>query len=108
MVGQQQSDILAALDEVIELRKQADHRSSYVASLLEQGVGALNAKIMEEAEETCDAAFSGDVNQVIYETADLWFHSLVLLAHFDCQHTDVLQELSRRFGISGIDEKNSR
>ncbi len=105
---QQLSDILSMLDEVIESRKQASSADSYVALLHEKGVSAMTAKVTEEAQETVEAACSRDVNQVIYETADLWFHSLVLLSYFNCSHQDVLQELNRRFGVSGIAEKNSR
>ncbi len=105
---QTESDILSALDEVIRQRKQASRDDSYVARLLEHGVAGIADKVMEEAGETTEAACSGDVNQVIYETADLWFHSLVLLAYFDCSHTDVLKELNSRFGVSGLAEKNSR
>ncbi len=105
---QQYSDILAALDDVIETRKHADGGESYVAYLYGKGLGAMTDKITEEAEETVEAACSGDVNQVIYETADLWFHSLVLLSYFDCNHGDVLKELRRRFGVSGIAEQRSR
>ena len=108
MAVAQSSQILAALDEVIALRKQADSSDSYVALLHEQGLDAMTGKVTEEAAETVEAACSRDVNQVIYETADLWFHSLVLLSYFNCSHEDVLQELSRRFGVSGITEKQSR
>ena len=105
---QTQSDILSALDEVIENRKQANVDESYVALLHSKGLSAITGKVTEEAQETIEAACSEDVNQVIYETADLWFHSLVLLSYFNCNHSDVLNELSRRFGISGIEEKKSR
>lgn len=105
---QTQSDILSALDEVIENRKQANIDESYVALLHSKGLSAITDKVTEEAQETVEAACSKDVNQVIYETADLWFHSLVLLSYFNCNHSDVLNELSRRFGISGIAEKQSR
>lgn len=105
---QQHSDILAALDDVIDARKQADSSESYVARLHQKGLGAMTAKITEEAGETVEAACSRDANQVIYETADLWFHSLVLLSYFNCNHSDVLKELRRRFGVSGIAEKRSR
>ena len=105
---QAQSDILSALDSVIDERKNAKSSDSYVALLHKKGIGAITAKVSEEAQETVEAAASGDVNQVIYETADLWFHSLVLLSHFNCNHGDVLNELERRFGVSGLQEKKSR
>ena len=105
---QMQSNILTALDEVIENRKQANVDESYVALLHSKGLSAITSKVTEEAQETVEAAYSKDVNQVIYETADLWFHSLVLLSYFNCNHSDVLNELGRRFGISGIEEKKFR
>ncbi len=105
---QMQSNILTALDEVIENRKQANVDESYVALLHSKGLSAITDKVTEEAQETVEAACSKDVNQVIYETADLWFHSLVLLSYFNCNHSDVLNELGRRFGISGIEEKKFR
>ena len=105
---QMQSNILTALDEVIENRKQANVDESYVALLHSKGLSAITSKVTEEAQETVEAACSKDVNQVIYETADLWFHSLVLLSYFNCNHSDVLNELGRRFGISGIEEKKFR
>ncbi len=105
---QTQSDILSALEEVIALRKQSGHSDSYVARLHRGGLPEITGKITEEAQETVEAACERDVNQVIYETADLWFHSLVLLSYFDRSHSDVLEELSRRFGVSGIAEKASR
>lgn len=105
---QAQSDILSTLDSVIDLRKNAKSSDSYVALLHKKGLGAMTAKVTEEARETVEAATSGDVNQVIYETADLWFHSLVLLSYFDCNHSDILKELEKRFGVSGLQEKKMR
>lgn len=105
---QAQTDILSALDSVIDSRRRAKSSDSYVALLHKKGLGAMTAKVSEEARETVEAAASGDANQVIYETADLWFHSLVLLSYFDCSHGDVLKELERRFGVSGLQEKASR
>lgn len=103
-----QTGILSELDAVIKSRKDADGDASYVAHLFAEGLGAIVGKISEEAQETAEAAYEKDVNQVIYETADLWFHSLVLLSYFDCSHEDVLKELQRRFGVSGLQEKSSR
>ncbi|NNL07245.1 MAG: phosphoribosyl-ATP diphosphatase [Gammaproteobacteria bacterium] len=102
------TDILAQLAEVLEQRKQAEPDSSYVASLYARGLDAMLKKIGEEATETVIAAKDGDDDKLIYETADLWFHSLVLLAHKGLGPDDVLQELGRRFGVSGHDEKASR
>ncbi len=102
------SDILSALADVIERRKAAAADSSYVASLHDKGIDAMAAKIAEEADEVVQAAMADDVKQVIYETADLWFHNLVLLSHFQCTHEEVLSELARRFGRSGLEEKASR
>jgi phosphoribosyl-ATP pyrophosphohydrolase len=103
-----QTDVLTALSKVIESRKKADVNQSYVASLHAKGLDAIAGKVIEEADETVEAAISGDVDQVVYETADLWFHSLVLLSHFNLTHEEVLNELDRRFGVSGLEEKNLR
>lgn len=102
------SDILKQLEDVLQQRKQQDPESSYVASLYSKGLDTILKKIGEEATETVIAAKSGDKSQVIYETADLWFHTLVLLSQQGLSSTDVLQELERRFGLSGLDEKASR
>ena len=101
-------NILRRLGEVIAARKQADPASSYVASLMAQGQDAILKKVVEEASETLLASKEGDKLHVVRETADLWFHSLVLLAWHGLGPDDVLAELRRREGISGIDEKNSR
>ncbi len=102
------SDILSALSEVIESRKKESRDESYVAALHADGLDKMSSKVTEEAAETVDAARSGDRDQVVYETADLWFHNLVLLSHFGLSHQDVLKELARRFGVSGLEEKKSR
>ena len=102
------ADILRRLGEVIAQRKRADPSSSYVASLFAKGGDAIMKKVAEEAAETLLAAMDGDKLHVVRETADLWFHSLVLLAWFGLGPDDVLAELQRREGVSGIDEKNSR
>ena len=101
-------DILARLMAVLESRKGADPDSSYVASLYHKGLDNILKKIGEESAETIIAAKSGDKQQIVYETADLWFHSLVMLAHQDIDAQQVLDELERRFGVSGIDEKSAR
>jgi len=102
------SDILQQLAEVLEQRKGADPESSYVAKLYGKGLDAILKKIGEEATETVMAAKDGQKEQIVYETADLWFHTLVLLAQQGLGPDDVLQELARRFGISGIEEKAGR
>jgi len=102
------NDVLAELSKVLEARKQAAPDSSYVASLYHKGLDAILKKIGEEATETVMAAKDGDPEKVIYETADLWFHSMVLLAHMGLGPEEVLTELERRFGLSGLEEKASR
>jgi phosphoribosyl-ATP pyrophosphohydrolase len=102
------STILQQLEKVLEERKQADAASSYVASLHAKGLEKILKKIGEEATETVIAAVSGDREQVVYETADLWFHTMVMLSHLDISHDEVLAELERRFGLSGLEEKAQR
>ncbi len=102
------SDILDQLAEVLEQRKQEAPDKSYVAGLYAKGLDSILKKIGEEATETVIAGKSGDNKQIIYETADLWFHSMVLLAHQGLSPDDVLQELQRRFGLSGLEEKRKR
>jgi len=102
------NQVLEELSKVLEARKQASPDSSYVASLYHKGLDAILKKIGEEATETVMAAKDGDPDKVIYETADLWFHSMVLLAQMGLGPEDVLQELQRRFGLSGLEEKASR
>jgi len=101
-------DILRNLEEILETRKQTQAENSYVASLYEKGLDTILKKIGEEATEVVIAAKEGDKQQIIYETADLWFHSMVMLSQQNLSHQDVLDELAKRFGISGIDEKESR
>ena len=102
------SDILDKLAMILESRKNADPESSYVARLYDKGLDAILKKIGEEATETVMAAKDGKPEQVIYEVADLWFHTLVLLAQQGLKPDDVLKELERRFGLSGIEEKANR
>lgn len=102
------SDVLNELAQVLEARKQADPDSSYVAKLYAKGLDAILKKIGEEATETVMAAKDGEADKIVYETADLWFHSMVLLAHQGLGPDDVLRELQRRFGLSGLEEKASR
>lgn len=102
------SDILHQLADVLEARKGADPESSYVAKLYGKGLDAILKKIGEEATETILAAKDGDKDHLVYETADLWFHTLVMLAQQGLGPDAVLQELARRFGLSGLDEKAAR
>ncbi len=100
--------ILRQLAQVLEQRKQADPDSSYVASLYHKGLDTILKKIGEEATETVIAAKGGDADQLVYETADLWFHTLVLLVHQGVDPDRVMKELERRFGLSGLEEKAAR
>ena len=102
------TDTLQKLAQVLEARKSAAPDSSYVAGLYHQGLDAILKKIGEEATETVMAAKDGDKHKIICETADLWFHSMVLLAHVGLGPDDVMKELERRFGLSGLEEKASR
>jgi phosphoribosyl-ATP pyrophosphohydrolase len=101
-------DILARVGAVIESRKGADPASSYVAKLLDKGLDSILKKIGEEATETVMAAKDGDPKKLVYEVADLWFHSMVALAHFGLKPEDVLAELARREGLSGLAEFAAR
>lgn len=102
------SSILSRLAQTIESRKSAQAGSSYVAQLLAKGNDAILKKVGEEAVETLLAGKEGDRLHLVRETADLWFHTLVMLSFHGLGPDDVLAELSRREGISGIDEKASR
>lgn len=102
------SDILEKLADVIESRKGGDPEASYVSRLLARGEDAVLKKIGEEATEIVMAAKDGGQLRIVEETADLWFHCLVMLAHYGLRPSDVLMELRRREGISGIDEKAAR
>jgi phosphoribosyl-ATP pyrophosphohydrolase len=102
------NDILERLAESLEQRKRADPESSYVAKLYAKGMDSILKKVGEEATETIIAAKNGDKEHLIYETADLWFHTLVMLAQAGLKPQDVLDELARREGLSGIAEKASR
>ncbi|HET6492244.1 MAG TPA: phosphoribosyl-ATP diphosphatase [Burkholderiales bacterium] len=102
------ANILQRLGEVIAARKQGDPESSYVASLFAKGQDAVLKKVAEEAAETLLAAKDGDKLHIVRETADLWFHCLILLAWHGLGPDDVLAELRRREGLSGIEEKRSR
>jgi len=102
------SDILDRLAETLEARKQASPDSSYVARLYSKGTDAILKKIGEEVTETVMAAKDDQPEKIIYEVADLWFHTLVLFAHKGLKPVDVLNELARREGLSGLEEKANR
>ncbi len=102
------NEILKRLTETLEARKQASPESSYVAKLFSKGEDAILKKVGEEATEVILAAKGGDSSHLVYETADLWFHCMVLLAKHGLSADDVLNELARREGLSGIAEKESR
>ena len=100
--------ILAELAQVLEARRGADPDSSYVASLYARGLDTILRKLSEEATETLLAARDGDRAALVHEVADLWFHSLVLLASQGLRPEEVLEELQRRAGVSGLEEKAAR
>lgn len=107
------SDVLQQLAAILEQRKKnADPGSSYVASLHAKGLNKILEKVGEEASELIiaakDAEYSGDLKDLVYETADLWFHSLVVLSHMGASSDDVINELARRFDMSGLEEKAAR
>lgn len=106
------SDVLTRLAQVLEERKQAAPDSSYVASLHAKGLNKILEKIGEECTETLlaakDAERSGNTSELVYETADLWFHTLVMLSRLGLGPDEVLDELARRFDLSGLDEKAAR
>ncbi len=100
--------ILEELTAVLEARKHESPEHSYVASLYARGKDKILEKIGEEATETIIAAKNGDCENIIHETADLWFHTMVMLADHGLSADDVLKELARRFGVSGHEEKAMR
>jgi len=102
------NDILKELTAILEARKSDSADTSYVASLYAKGLDKILEKVGEEATETIIAAKNGDREQIIAETADLWFHTMVMLADCGLCADDVLAELARRFGVSGHDEKAAR
>lgn len=106
------SSVLTELTTVLEQRKKAEPDSSYVASLHHKGLNKILEKLGEECTETIlaakDAIDDESKKDLIYETADLWFHSLVMLSHLDLEADDILNELKRRFNLSGLEEKASR
>ena len=106
------NDLLTALDKVLAERKTASPKSSYVAALNAEGLNKILEKVGEEATEVIlaakDAAESGDSEALVNEVADLWFHTMVMLAHLDLDHTDVFTVLDARMGLSGLAEKAAR
>ena len=106
------TDVLRELAAVLAERKQASPESSYVASLYHKGLNKILEKVGEECTETLlaakDAERSGNVDDLVYETADLWFHTLVMLSQLNAHPDQVLNELARRFNLSGLEEKASR
>ncbi|KXS54456.1 phosphoribosyl-ATP diphosphatase [Marinobacter persicus] len=106
------SDVLEQLAQVLEERKQADPEKSYVASLHAKGLNKILEKVGEECTETLlaakDAEHSGQTRELVCETADLWFHSMVMLSRLGLSPQDVLDELANRFNLSGLEEKAAR
>ena len=102
------NDTLARPAEVIEARKAGDPDKSYVARLFHKGTDAILKKIGEEATETVMAAKDGDPQKIVYEVADLWFHCMLALSAFGLKPADVLAELERRAGVSGLEEFAAR
>lgn len=108
------SSVLNELATVLAERKKADPESSYVASLHQKGLNKILEKMGEECTETilaakdAEGADGANKQNLVYETADLWFHSMVMLSHLDLHPDDILKELQRRFNLSGLEEKSSR
>ena len=102
------NDTLARLAQVIEERRAGDPEKSYVARLFQKGTDAILKKIGEEATETVMAGKDGDPQKLVYEVADLWFHSMLALSAFGVKPADVLAELERREGLSGLEEFAAR
>ena len=101
------TDVLSELEKILKSRRSADPDESYVAQLHSKGLNKILEKVGEEATETIIAAKDGNRDDIINETADLWFHSLVMLDHMDIAASDILHELERRLGVSGLEEKAS-
>ena len=110
MVNQnnQKKHILECIDEILEQRKLGNPENSYTAKLLDEGVDHILKKIGEEATETVIASKCGENDAIIHEIADLWFHTIVLLKYHNLEVEDIIKEFERRFGISGIEEKENR
>lgn len=104
----ERNDILDAVYQVIQDRKQNPSEKSYVASLYAKGLDKILGKVGEEATEVAVAGKGGELDEVVSEVADLWFHTLVLLSYYDLPPEKIYAELERRFGLSGLEEKASR
>jgi len=104
----ERNDILDAVYQVVQDRKQNPSEKSYVASLYAKGLDKILGKIGEEATEVAVAGKGGEVDEVVSEVAELWFHTLVLLSYYDLPPEKIYAELERRFGLSGLEEKASR
>lgn len=102
------ADVLLRLSQTLAERKAASPSTSYVSQLYQKGLEAILKKVLEEATEVVLAAKEGDRLHLVWEVTDLWFHTMVLLAHQGLSVEDVLAELRRREGVSGIDEKRAR
>lgn len=102
------SDVLSAIQDTLEARRLASPDESYTAQLLHKGQDKILKKVIEEAGEVLMASKDGDQAHLVYEVADLWFHSMILLTHHNLRAEDVLQELARRQGLSGLAEKKAR
>lgn len=107
-MNESHEDILQAVYQVIQERKANPTEKSYTASLMARGIDTILKKLGEEATELVIAGKGGVRDEIVYETADLLFHTLVLLGHYDISPDEIYAELRRRFGISGITEKASR
>lgn len=101
-------EIFEELFKVIEDRKAKDPSESYVSKLMTKGTEKINSKITEEAEEVCEAALENDKEHLVYEICDLLFHTFVMAGHKDITLNEIETELSRRFGMSGLEEKARR
>ncbi len=108
MTETSQQQILDAIYKVVLERKAESAEKSYVASLYAKGLDKILGKVGEEATEVAIAGKGGDRDEVVYEIADLWFHTLVLLGYYDLPPERVYAELARRFGLSGLEEKQNR
>jgi len=104
----ERNDILDAVYQVVQDRKQNPSEKSYVASLYAKGLDKILGKIGEEATEVAVAGKGGEIDEVVSEVADLWFHTLVLLSYYNLPPEKIYAELERRFGLSGLEEKASR
>jgi phosphoribosyl-ATP pyrophosphohydrolase len=101
-------NILTTLEQILEKRKSAPADSSYVSSLYSKGTDQILKKIAEESAEVIMATKEGETDKIVYEVADLWFHTMILLRHKNIALSDIEKELTRRYGVSGLTEKLNR